>query len=574
MIDSAGQLSTPNAMLILDVDQSITRAVLCDVVEGSARLVDVGESVTTGGAPFFEMSIGINRAIRQLEDQTGRRILDSDVVISPSQPDGDGVDRVFITGIPLEPNKIGLLSLDSGELTHVIRSSVRRTISVLSEASHYFHWAQTSFSPTAVEGWVRDSRPWTMILIAGDAPLDDWRAALEVIASTAPGYGTTQGIIIGDERRQQVAAEVLDETLELSGIDPAAYHTSEISSAIESELREQYASRLPGEAALQSFSSGMFVDRMQGVESVAAFLHRRMGRKLAVLSAQAGTLLEVSSSQGALSVYRGDVDANAGARTLLQLPMQDVARWVPSQMTDDEVRHWLLNRALRPQAALFGTTDRAIAGGALRELVSNVSRSAGIDDFLDVDLVVLGREIFDTLGNDTILVALDALRALPADGVVMLSVDRDGIIASLGAISGGEPDYAREVIENDFLSPLGSCIVFTGQSQSGAQIADIEIVTDEGESHQISLNWGEVQCVPLPEGRTADVTITPASSISVGRFSPGDVVTLNGDQTVHGGQFGIVLDGRGRPTELPSDNESRIRTLVRWSDAFSGEASK
>ena len=572
MIDSAGHMSTPNAMLILDVDQSITRAVLCDVVEGAARLVDVGESLTTAGAPFFEMSIGINRAIRKLEEQTGRRFMENDAVISPSQPDGDGVDRVFITGIPIEPNRVGLLTLEEGDIAHVIRSSVRRTISVLSDASQYFRWAGTSFSPTAVEGWVRDSRPGTMILIAGNAPVDDWRAALEVIASTAPGFGATQGIVIGDEERQQVAAEVLEDALELSGIDPAAYHTSEISSAIEAELREQYVSRLPDEQALQAFTSGMFVDRMQGVESVSAFLHRRMGRKLAALGMQAGTMIEVSTTQGALSVFRGDVDINGSSRTLLQLPMQDIARWVPTQMTEDEIRHWLLNRALRPHTRLIGPTDRAIAGGAVRELVASVSRSAGVEDFLDADLVVLGREIMDMLADDTVLVVLDALRILPADGVAMLSVDRDGIIASLGAISAGEPDYAREVIENDFLSPLGSCIVFTGQSQPGNYAADVQIDTDEGERHEIRLNWGEVRCVPLPEGRTADVSITPASGISVGRFSPGDPVTFEGEQTVHGGQYGIILDGRGRPADLPADNESRINTLVRWSSALRGES--
>lgn len=571
MIESSTQPTLPNAMLVLDVDQSITRAVLCDVVEGAARLVDVGEAITTAGSPFFEMSVGINQAIRQLEDQTGRRLLDGEQVISPSRPDGDGVDRLFVTGIPVVPNSIGLLSLDQGDITHVIRSAARRTISVVSEASVYFQWAETSMSPTSVDAWLRDSRPTTLILIAGDASLDDWRGALEVVANSAPSYGAVQGIIIGDEERQQVAAEVLDDTLELSGIDPAAYDVSEISSAIESELREQYAQRLPDEPALQAFNSGMFVDRIQGVESVAAFLHRRMGRRLAVLSMQAGTLLEVAASQGGMSIYRGDVDAGMSSRALLQLPADQIARWIPAQMTEDEVRHWLLNRALRPNARIYGESDRAIAGGVLRELAALMMRSAGVEDTLDVELIVLGREIFDTVGDTGVLVAVDALQALPSDGVVMLSVDRDGIIASLGAIAAGEPDYAREVIENDFLSPLGSCIVLNGQAQFGNRIADIEITRDDGERQEITLDWGEVRCLPLPEGRTAEVTVTPVSAISVGRYSAGEPVTFNDDRAIHGGQFGIILDGRGRPCELPNDRESRIQALSHWTGAFSGE---
>jgi hypothetical protein len=572
MIETAGQGSNASAILVLDIDHTVTRAVLCDVVEGSARLVDVSEASTTSGPPFHEMSIGIARAVRLLEDQTGRRLMEGEAFIAPSRPDGDGVDRVFVTGLPAEPNRIGLLSLENGAVSNVIRGAIRRTASVLSEASEFFAWTQSSMSPSAIDQWVRDSRPSTLVLIAGNGPPDDWRAALESIASSAPGYGAAQGIIIADEERQQIAAEVLDDTLELSGIDPAVYQSAEISSAVEAELRDQYASRLPEEPALQAFSSGLFVDRVQGIESVAAFLHRRMGRRLAVLSVQAGTLLEIASDQGSFSVYRGDLDIDASARSLLQLPPSQIARWAPSQMTDDEVRHWLLNRSLRPHVKVFGSGDRSIAGGAIRESVLLATQRAGADEPLDIDLAILGRELIDTCGAGALLVALDSLRALPADGVLMMSVDRDGIIAALGAISAGEPDYAREVIENDFLAPLGSCIIFTGSAQPGSRIADIEVVIDEGERVEVGLSFGELRTIPLPEGRSAQVTVTPKTGIAVGRYAEGEAVTYSDDRVVHGGQFGIILDGRGRPSELPADHEARINTLNRWQTALTGES--
>jgi hypothetical protein len=572
MIESPRQMSTPNTMLILDVDQSITRTVLCDVVEGSARLVDVGEAMTTAGSPFLDMSIGINRALRQLEDQTGRRLLDGDSIISPAQPDGDGVDRLFVTGVPLTPNRIGLLSLEHGHITHVIRTAARRSLSIVSDADTYFRWAETTYSPTAIEGWLRDAQPNTVILIAGQSSNDDWRAALEVVAGTAPIYGGTSGVIIGNEEQQQIAAETLEDSLELSGIDPSAYELGEISSAIESELREQYAGRLPDEDSLQAFSSGMFLDRIQAIESVAAFLHRRMGRRLAVMGMQSGTFIEIAAQYGALTVYRGDLDLGANASTLLQLPMRDIAHWVPSQMTEDEVRHWLLNRSLRPQVRIFGPLDRQIASAASRELVRNVAISAGADEQLDIDLVVLGREFLDTFGENTVLVALDALQILPSEGVVMLSIDRDGIIAALGALSAGEPDYAREVIENDFLSPLASCVVFGGPAQAGNRIADVEVVTDNDERHEFSITSGEMRCIQLPEGQTARVTITPVNGVSVGRHQAGEVVSFTGDYALHGGQLGIVFDGRGRPINLPNDNETRIHLLDGWANAFSGES--
>lgn len=570
MIDTMEQSATANAILVIDIDQITTRAVLCDVVEGLGRLVDVGEAATTSGPPFYETSIGINQAIRRLEDRTGRRLMDGDTVLAPVRPDGDGVDRLFVTGTPVPANRVGLLSLGQGELTHVLRSAVRRTVSELHEANEYFSWSGMPVTPTSVEGWMRDARPTTIILVAGDSGPQDWRATMEVVASMAPDLGGRQGIIVGDDDRQQVAAEVLEDTLELSGIDPAAYSPGDIASAIESELRDQYAASVQQESAFRPFSSGTFVDRVQSVENVTAFLHRRMGRNLAAMINQSGTLLEIATGRGAMSIFRADLDVNSSARTLLQIPTTDISRWVPFQMTDDEVRHWLLNRSLRPQTVITGDNDRQIAAGAVREMVSLAGRKAGLESDPDIDLILVGRELMQNAGSGGLLVALDALRPLPSDGVVMLSVDRDSIAGAVGSISVGEPDYAREVIENDFLSPLASCVVFQGEAQAGSQIAEIEIATDTGDRERMTLNAGEVLRFPLGEGRTAEVTVSPSASVGVGRYAAGEQVTYDGDRVLHGGSYGIVFDGRSRQSTLPVENDARLTALRQWEQALAG----
>lgn len=571
MIETLGQAPATNAILVIDIDRIITRAVLCDVVEGLARLVDVGEAATTAGQPFQEISVGINQAIQRLEDQTGRRLLDGDTVVTPVQADGDGVDRLFVTGTPVAANRVGLLSLGQSDLTHILRSAVRRTVSELHDAGEYLSWSGMGFSPTSVESWMRDARPVTVILVAGDSSDGDWRAALEVIASMAPDLGSRQGIIVGDEDRQQVAAEVLEDTLDLSGIDPGAYEQADIASAIESELRDQYAAIVQGEPAFQTFSSGTFVDRVQSVENVTAFLHRRMGRNLAAVVNQAGTLLEFATGRGAMSIFRSDLDINGEARSLLQIPSPDIARWVPFQMTEDEVRHWLLNRSLRPQSVIIGDSDSEVAAGAVREMVSLASRKAGLEADPDIDLILMGRELVDSVESASVLVALDALRPLPSDGVVMLSVDRDNIAAAIGAISVGEPDYAQEVIENDFLAPLASCVVFQGEAQSGDEIAEIEISTDSGDAQRLTLRSGDVLRFPIGEGRTADVTVRPISSISVGRFAAGETVSFDGDRTLHGGVYGIVFDGRNRQSLLPVESEARMTAVRQWTEAFASK---
>lgn len=36
------------------------------------------------------------------------------------------------------------------------------------------------------------------------------------------------------------------------------------------------------------------------------------------------------------------------------------------------------------------------------------------------------------------------------------------------------------------------------------------------------------------------------------------------EAVVHGGLVGIILDGRGRPIELPKDPASRVQSLTKW----------
>lgn len=569
MNETTEQASGTNTVLVLDIDQAVTRAVLCDVVEGNARLVDVGEAATTSGMPFCDTSIGISQAIRRLEDETGHRLTEGDKVILPSRADGDGVDALFVTGTPVPAIRVGMLSHGTG-LSSVLGNAVRRTISTLHEASEYFSWTGTGFTPAALDGWMRDARPSTLLLIGQNLSLEDWRASLEVIASVAPELETAQGIIVADEQRQQVAAEVLDDILELSGIDPQAYQPTEIASAVESELRDQYAASLQREPALKPFSAATFVDRMQSIESVAAFLHRRMGRNLAVMLSQDGTLIELASERGAVSVYRSDLDINGQAKSLLQIDSPEISRWLTFQITEDEVRHWLLNRSLRPRTLLQGENDRGIAAGVMREMVLHAGRQAGLESAPDIDLIVLGRELLDLIGPGSVLVPLDSLRPVPADGVVMLSVDRDNVMASLGAISANQPDYAREVIENDFLSPLASCVVFTADARIGDEVARIDIKPDNGDQQNVVLKYGEIQRFPLEEGYTAEVTVRPAPNVSVGRYAAGEEVHYSDDRAIHGGEYGIIFDGRGRPVALPDDHEARVTSLTSWTRALNG----
>src|SRR4030042_3652507 len=102
------------SVLAVDVGGATTRAVLFDVVEGVYRLVAVGAATSTAEAPIRDVSAGVRAAIAELQSITGRSMLDADgQLITPSQPDGSGVDAFVSTlsaGPTLKTAIMGLLS--------------------------------------------------------------------------------------------------------------------------------------------------------------------------------------------------------------------------------------------------------------------------------------------------------------------------------------------------------------------------------------------------------------------------------------------------------------------------------
>ena len=103
-----------DSLLAVDVGGANTRAVLFDVVEGAYRFLAAGSAPSTAEAPFKDVIEGVRSAIVSLQSVTGRTLLDANRrLISPSQPDGSGVDAFVSTlsaGPALKTVIVGLLS--------------------------------------------------------------------------------------------------------------------------------------------------------------------------------------------------------------------------------------------------------------------------------------------------------------------------------------------------------------------------------------------------------------------------------------------------------------------------------
>ena len=108
---------TLKTILATDCGSTTTKAILIEYLNGEYRLTHRGEAPTTVEAPFEDVTRGVLNAVMEIEELSGRTIIEDDQVISP--PNGAiGVDIYISTssaGGGLQMMVAGVVKSMSGE---------------------------------------------------------------------------------------------------------------------------------------------------------------------------------------------------------------------------------------------------------------------------------------------------------------------------------------------------------------------------------------------------------------------------------------------------------------------------
>ena len=81
----------------------------------------------------------------------------------------------------------------------------------------------------------------------------------------------------------------------------------------------------------------------------------------------------------------------------------------------------------------------------------------------------------------------------------------------------------------------------------------------DGNAIKYELKTGELIKIDAPY-EPMEAQLTPSRNIDIGA-GKGEIINTK----IYGGYVGILLDGRGRPLELPEDDSERITKLQEWS---------
>jgi hypothetical protein len=293
-------------------------------------------------------------------------------------------------------------------------------------------------------------------------------------------------------------------------------------------------------------------------------------------------------------VFNRTVSANLGlsysiANVLTEAGLANIMRWVPFTIEEQTLRNRIKNKMIRP-TTIPQTLDelqieQAIAREALRlALAHHKSLATGLKgvqqertisdifeqrasgqtliDMRKLDLIVGSGGILSHSPRrvQSMLMMVDAYEPL---GFTRLSVDSIFMMPHLGVLSTVNEQAATDVFVRDCMIYLGTCVAPIGQGKDGERCADYTIRFGEGRSPESgTLSFGELRLFPLGRDERAQIELRPAKQVDL---SEGKGVSVTRD--VQGGEVGLLLDGRGRPLQLPAKPEARLAALTRWYQA-------
>jgi uncharacterized protein (TIGR01319 family) len=354
---------------------------------------------------------------------------------------------------------------------------------------------------------------------------------------------------------------------------------------------EHVMAQAPGYKKLISWAGAPIVPTPAAVGFIMEALAKR--DKINLIGVDiGGATTDVFSVFG--GVFNRTVSANLGmsysiSNVLAEAGLANIMRWVPFDVDEQTIRNRIKNKMIRP-TTIPQTLDelqieQAISREALRlALIHHKSLATGLKgvqqertisdifeqktsgatliDMLKLDLIVGSGGILSHAPRrvQSMLMMVDAYEPL---GFTTLSVDSIFMMPHLGVLSTVNEKAATDVFIHDCLVYLGTCIAPIGQGKDGEKCADYEIAFTGGRAPERgSLSFGELKLITLGDNERAVVTVKPVKSVD---FGGGKGVAVTKD--VRGGAVGILLDGRGRPLQLPADPQARVAALTRWNHA-------
>lgn len=582
------------SILATDCGSTTTKAILIEKRGSEYRLAVRGEAPTTVEAPFDDVTVGVRNAIREVEELSGRTILEGDRPCVPSR-NGVGVDMYLSTssaGGGLQMMVAGVvkaMSAESAQRAALGAGAIVVDVIAVDDGRRDYQKVER----------IRQIRP-DMILLSGGTnggTVTHLVDLAEMVLAADPkprlGVGLRIPLIFAGNRdaaspvkeilNGRVDLRIVDNlrpTLERENLGPAR-------EAIHELFLEHVMQQAPGYSKLLSWTTSDIMSTPNAVGKIIQTVAKRYQMNVLAVDI-GGATTDVFSVFG--DVFNRTVSANLGmsysiCNVLAEAGTDNILRWVPFNIPEEELRNHLRNKMIRPTTIPQTLEDlyveQAVAREALRlafehhkslarglkgiqqtrtigEALTQQTTGQTLVDMMSLDMIVGSGGVLShaPLRAQSALMMLDAYQP---EGVTFLAVDSIFMMPQLGVLSTVYPEAATQVFERDCLIMLGTAIAPVGSMRSGETACTVSIANGP----TISVKAGELAVGPLETGVEADAEITPGRGLDVGA-GRGKVHKTK----VRGGVVGVMVDCRGRPLTLPTAADQRTALLREWMQAL------
>lgn len=585
-----------NVVIATDCGSTTTKAILIEKKDEGYRQTFRGEAPTTVEAPFEDVTRGVLNAIQEVEELSGRQILDGERIITPA--DGDvGVDIYISTssaGGGLQMVVAGVVLAMTGESAQ--RCALGAGAIVMDALA-----ANDGRLPHEKIERIRQLRP-DMVLLSGGTDGGTVSHVVELaefISAADPkprfGAGFKLPIIFAgnEDAREEVekalggkmaltVTENIRPVLEEENLDPARH-------VIHDLFLEHVMAQAPGYRKLMDWTSAPIMPTPGAVGEIMQTIARQQEINVVGVDIGGATTDVFSVFDG---VFNRTVSANLGmsysvSNVLAEAGLDQIMRWVPFDIEEADLRDRIKNKMIRPttipQLMQELQVEQAIAREALR-LAFDQHRALAVGlkgvqskrTLADVfEQGATGESLVEMMALDMLVGSGGVLSHAPRreqscamlidafqpEGVTRLAVDSIFMMPHLGVLSTVDEQAATEVFERDCLIYLGTCVAPVGEGKDGEVCLQYEIDLPSG-GQTGELQVGQLQWMPLADGEEVEVSLQPARRWDVGA-GPGQALNAR----VRGGIVGLVLDGRGRPIQMAADSDRR-RQISDWQQAL------
>ena len=600
----------PNLKVILATDcgSTTTKAILIEKIGDEYRQTYRGEAPTTVEAPFEDVTKGVLNSIQEIEDLSGRKFLDGEEIIYPSQEDGTGCDIYISTSSAGG----GLQMMVAGVVLQMTAESAERAALGAGAIVMDALAINDKRLPHERIERIRALRP-DMILLAGGTDGGDESKVVEMAEQIAaadprPRLGISYQLPIiysGNVKARDKIRETLEGKFALTitaNIRPTLEQENpwEARMKIQDLFEEHVMAQAPGYNKLIDWCGAPIMPTPAAVGLIIRTIAQKEDINVIGVDIGGATtdVFSYFSVEGE-GLFNRSVSANLGmsysvSNVMAEAGLENVMRWASFDIEEEDLRNRIKNKMIRPTTIPQLLDELIIEQGLAREALrlafeqhkllatglkgiqqqrdiaaafDQESTGGTLIKMMELDLLVGSGGVMSHAPrrSQSMMLLVDAFQP---EGTTRLAVDSIFMMPHLGVLTEVHDQAATEVFNKDCIIYLGTCFAPVGDMRFGDKAFSYKLELETGETMEGELNFGDLKLIPyglndkgLPLRGTATITPSRNLDMGAGRGRP-----VKGE--IYGGVVGILLDARGRPIKFATERSERVKQLETWTRAF------